>query len=158
MIADACQPTGRTLPGWGDPNSDYAGIRFRTAILNTITVLEKAVPPSYFADQQQQKKGFNVANPASKSVRVSLLAKYIPLTQGDTPVLPKSLMPLLLLYENHLEDARWKAHEPTQKQYEDCLRIVAVLLDILGKRLPLKTQQRNDRNSGHANSRAFDKG
>lgn len=140
MIVNACQPAGRTLPGWGDSDGDYAGVRFRTAILDTVKVLEKAVPSSYFSSDTEKTR----FNPPSKSLRVSLLAKYIPLTQGDDPILPKSLTPLLLLYEKHLEDARWKAEEPTQAQFEDCSRIVAVLVDILSKRLLLKKQQSRD--------------
>lgn len=154
MIVHACQPTGRTLPGWGEPNSEYAGIRFRTAILNTVKVLDKAIPPSCLPQQNDEKHTKTQPN----SVRVSLLAKYIPLTQGDNPILPKSLMPLLLLYESHLEDARWKSQEPTRAQYEDCLRIVAVLLDILGKRFTLKKQQSSDFDSTFSRTYATSEG
>lgn len=154
MIVHACQPTGRTLPGWGDPNSDYAGIRFRTAILDTVIVLEKAVPQSYFSKAEQEDS----LNPPSRSVRVSLLAKYIPLTQGEDPILPKSLMPLLVLYEKHLEDARWKAEEPTQEQYQDCVRILAVLLNILSKRLLPKKQESSDSSLGLTNTYATSEG
>lgn len=147
LIVHACQPTGRILPGWGEPDSDYAGVRFRTAILSTVTVLDKAIPPSCFPRQERDKS----SQFPSRSVRESLLAKYIPLTQGENPVLPKSLMPLLLLYERHLEHARWNAQEPTKAQYEDCLRIVAVLLDVLGKRLPLNKERTNDFDSTFIN-------
>jgi hypothetical protein len=141
MIVSACQPTGRSLPGWGDPQSDYAGIRFRTAILQTVSVLEKAVPVDNFLGHTETDKAPSHPIPSSRSPRVSLLAKYIPLTQGEDPILPKSLRPLLLLYETHLENARWRHREPEQKDYEDCLRIVAVLVDVLGKRLLLSKQQ-----------------
>lgn len=149
-----CQPTGRTLPGWGDPNGDYAGIRFRTAILETVQVLDKAVPASYLAEQSES----NRFNPPSKSLRVSLLAKYIPLTQGEDPILPKSLTPVLILYEKHLEDARWKREEPTQAQYEDCLRIVALLVSLLSQRLLLKKQESRDKDLGFTNTYATSEG
>lgn len=149
MIVNACQPTGRTLPGWGSPDSDYTGIRFRTAILDTVKVLDKAVPPSYLISNDSDSNRFN---PPSKSLRVSLLAKYIPLTQGDDPLLPKSLTPLLVLYEQHLEDARWKREEPIQAQYEDCLRIVAVLVSVLSKQLSLRKQASRDSSFGFTNT------
>ena len=67
-------------------------------------------------------------------------------------------MPLLVLYEKHLEDARWKAEEPTQEQYQDCVRILAVLLNILSKRLLPKKQESSDSSLGLTNTYATSDG
>lgn len=127
LILHATRPTGRTLPGWGSPDTDYAGVHFRTAILQTVKVLETVLPlpPERSAHQQPAP---------TKSKRVSPLLRYLPLLQGDSPIIPRSLLPLLQLYEKQLENAKWQLEEPTQADYETCLRIVAVLVDVVGKR------------------------
>ena len=121
MIVHAARPRGRVLPGGGDPSSEYAGVRFRTAILETLQVLDAVVAPT--------------TSPIPTSSRhASPLAKYLPLLQGENAIIPKALLPLLELYEKQLEDAKWKLEEPTVEDYENCLRMVAILVDTVSKR------------------------
>ncbi|CAD6568992.1 MAG: hypothetical protein CYPHOPRED_003015 [Cyphobasidiales sp. Tagirdzhanova-0007] len=130
MIVHATSPQGRTLPGWGAPGTDYAGVRFRSAILQTLDVLEAVLPPLKSSSSPS-------ALIPTRSKHASPLAKYMPLFGGDQPIIPNTLLPLLNLYEKYLEDARWRFEEPSEQDYENCLRIVAVLVDVVGKR---KTQ------------------
>ena len=125
MIAYATNPKGRHLPGWGAPGTEYTGVHFRSGILQTLQVIDTVLPSSQRLE--------NTPIP-TKSKHASPLAKYLPLLEGSQPLIPTALLPLLQLYENYLEDARWKAQEPTQEDYETCLRIVAVVVDVVGKR------------------------
>lgn len=126
MIVHAARPKGRVLPGWGDPSSDYAGMRFRTAILDTLQMVDAVVPASLPSSSQ---------SPIPTSSRhASPLAKYLPLLEGENAILSKSLLPLLGLYEKKLEDAKWKLEEPTQEDYETSLRIATILVDTIQKR------------------------
>ena len=129
MIVHATRPTGRALPGWGTTDSEYSGIHFRSAILQTVSVLDAVIPGRLLSPDSATARPI-----PTRSKHASPLAKYLPLLQGDDPVIPRALLPLLQLYESRLEDARWAAQEPTQAHYEECLRIVAVLVDVIGKR------------------------
>lgn len=123
MIVNATSPKGRTLPGWGAPNSDYAGVHFRSAILDTLKVLDTLLPTAS-----------DLVTPIpTRSKHASPLAKYQSSLVGEQAIVPKALLPLIQLYEQLLEDARWKQEEPTQADYENCLRIVAVLVDVINK-------------------------
>jgi hypothetical protein len=130
MIVNATSPKGRTLPGWGAPGSDYAGVHFRSAILDTLKVLDTLLPSA--SDSSSPIP--------TKSKHTSPLAKYHTSLIGEQAIVPKAMLPLIQLYEQLLEDARWKQEEPTQADYENCLRIVAVLVDILNKRGALTTE------------------
>lgn len=129
MIVHASRPKGRLLPGWGDPGSEYAGVRFRTAILDTLQVIDTVLPAAAAAAPQHASTPIPTA-----SRHASPLIKLLPLLEGEDPTIPKALIPLLDLYEKMLEDAKWSLDEPTKEDYETCLRITAVLVDAIGKR------------------------
>lgn len=138
MIAYQSCPRGRTLPGWGTPGSVYDGLHFRTEILDSVGVLTEAVWTQLFPHSIPPK-------PLNSRNR-SPLADYWPLLEPETiiaadgdsaptlvqPVLPATLAPILRLYEQHLENARWASAEPTLEDYEDCIRVVSVLMSVLG--------------------------
>ena len=134
MIVQATRPRDRTLPGWGKSGTDYANVNFRSGILQTLQVIETIFPsPNYSSS--------NKSTPIpTRSRHASPLAKYLPLLtgsvdgEGEKALIPKAMLPILNLYEKHLEDAKWKEEEPTEQDYEECLRIVAVLVDVVGKR------------------------
>ena len=78
--------------------------------------------------------------PTASSPHHSPLAKYMPIffAADDKPsttpdLLPKQFLPLLQLYDRHLENARYQREEPTQQDYEDCLRVVAVIVAAVKK-------------------------
>lgn len=57
------------------------------------------------------------------------LDPYLPLLfNTDPPLLLPQYLPLLKLYSQHLEKAHFSTNEPSQADYEDSLRVVAVIM------------------------------
>jgi preprotein translocase subunit Sss1 len=46
--------------------------------------------------------------------------------------LPAVCRPLIQSWDRHLENARWRREEPTMEDYEEVLRIVAVVIQLVG--------------------------
>lgn len=46
--------------------------------------------------------------------------------------MPAALSPLADLYEDHLTRAKYGEHEPTERDYAEVVKIVAVIVGVLG--------------------------
>jgi hypothetical protein len=72
-------------------------------------------------EQRRERRAF--------SPRSSLLTPYLPaLFDPPAPVLLPQHRPLVQLWDAHLERARWSVTEPSQADFEETLRILAIIL------------------------------
>lgn len=140
MIAHASNPKRRTLPGWGAPGTDFAGMHFRTEILETLKTFD-----SFMVSERVEElmdKSMDASNPSSlhKGSRfTSPLARWKPVLTGHRAVIPQAYSPIVSVYEKRLEDARWKADEPSQEDYEECVRALAVIMSAVTEQKKQKT-------------------
>lgn len=67
--------------------------------------------------------------------RSSPLSPFAPLLSSQPSVIPSALIPLAQLYEKHLQSARYGKDEPTEEVYVEVIKIVAVFVGILGRKL-----------------------
>ncbi|KAG9023063.1 hypothetical protein FS837_006016 [Tulasnella sp. UAMH 9824] len=114
IAAAVSRPTGRTHPGWGAPESEYANVHFRSAILQTILDLD------------------------------SLARKFLPELPALRPHRPmiEHLRPLSFVllqedpcrlkdYDELVEQARYDEEEPTEDDWRRCEEIVEQMKTIL---------------------------
>ncbi|GAA99667.1 uncharacterized protein L969DRAFT_86999 [Mixia osmundae IAM 14324] len=133
IIATVGQPQRRTIPGYGTSDSPYPRLHFRTAIKETAKVLTRLIE-THLTDKDLQQL-------ARQSPRQSTLVRLAPflferLSPDIEPLVPPQYLPLLKLYDSHVDNARYRRKEPTQQEYEDCLRVLALLVAAVQRSRP----------------------
>ncbi|GAA5916064.1 hypothetical protein JCM8208_006348 [Rhodotorula glutinis] len=124
IITKVAQPSGRNQAGWGRPGTSCEDINFRSGILATVPALRAALLPLY--------PTLLAAYPSStpRSAPLSPLAPLLALPPSASP-LPDALRPLADLYESHLVRARYAKPEPTERDWAECTKAVAVFVGVL---------------------------
>ncbi|GAA5985314.1 hypothetical protein JCM10908_002617 [Rhodotorula pacifica] len=126
LVTRVSQPKGQVQPGWGRPGSAFEGVHFRSSILSTVSALRTALEP-LFPDPMSQP------HILSRSGSLSPLAPLLALPPGESPV-PDALRPLADLYEAHLVKAKYAKAEPTEVEWDQVVKAVAVFVGVLTSR------------------------
>ncbi|KAG7528235.1 hypothetical protein FFLO_06324 [Filobasidium floriforme] len=117
VIAHLSQPTSTHQEGWGQPETQFGGIYFRERIRAMYTVilesLDSLTPTS---------------NKPSHRDRRLPKDSFTHLTAH--PALPETVKPLLKVFLKQLEAARYARSEPNEKEFENCMKVVALMLGI----------------------------
>lgn len=93
--------------------------------MTSLTLDQETLLSSHLPDQSGKPLDFATASKPLPSP----LQKYMPtFFSPPTNLLPIQFKPLLQLYEKRLQDARLAREEPTQEDYEDCLRVVSIVV------------------------------
>ncbi|SCZ87376.1 BZ3500_MvSof-1268-A1-R1_Chr2-2g04842 [Microbotryum saponariae] len=117
VITHISQPRHRTQQGWGRPGTPHENVHFRTSILATIPALESTLSSGPLSSYH------------STHSRSSPLSPLTPLLKAG--VLPPPIVAVAQAYEQILQRARYGVDEPTEKDYDDMVRYVAVLMGML---------------------------
>ncbi|KAL8286962.1 hypothetical protein RQP46_003968 [Phenoliferia psychrophenolica] len=118
VIAHISQPKGRTQDGWGRPGTAHENVHFRQAILSTISVLQSILNRLY--------------PPPPLSPRASPLSPVAPLLALSPSPVPDALVPLAEMYEEYLIKAKFGQEEPTEEDWDACVKLVAVFIGVVG--------------------------
>lgn len=139
VIAHLSQPTATSQEGWGQPGTQFGGIYFRQRIRLMYTILCKwtsrtflsRVPKSIdHCHTVESLDGLEaVEHPHQPGHRRdprrpkdSLQHLY------QHPALPPAAKPLLDVFTRQLELARYARSEPNLVEFENCMKVVALLL------------------------------
>ncbi|GAA5881770.1 hypothetical protein JCM1840_004825 [Sporobolomyces johnsonii] len=123
VITKVAQPKGRQQAGWGRPGTDFENVYFRSAILSTIPTLRSALTPLFPA------LGPSLSN--SSHARAGPLSPLAPLLKLSPSPVPEALVPLAELYEQQLVRAKYARKEPSERDWDETVKIVAVFVGVL---------------------------
>ncbi|BGP42565.1 hypothetical protein JCM10450v2_006670 [Rhodotorula kratochvilovae] len=124
IITKVSQPYGREQAGWGRPGTSCEGVNFRSAILATIPTLRAALVPLFPTHLA------HLPSTSPRSAPLSPLAPLLALSASSSPV-PTALRPLAELYEGVLVRARYAKEEPSERDWAECTKAVAVFVGVL---------------------------
>ncbi|KAJ9099919.1 hypothetical protein QFC21_003924 [Naganishia friedmannii] len=118
VIAYISQPTAEKQEGWGRPGTQFASIHFRKSIRETFHAILKTlddVPPT----------------PGSSTKQRITYPPYAIIQITSHPNWPPTAQPLLNLYEDILQKAKYARSEPDAAEYERCVKIVALIMGLI---------------------------